>query len=296
MKTKNEELIKRLDVAAGSAAKRRLARFLARPIKLAYPKLLSIAHLTVEKQATTFWGDLMSVQLPELISIKIWRYGYFDEDVCRYLLHVLQPGMTFVDVGAHFGFFTLLAASLVGDAGRVLSFEPTPYTFSQLEKNTTGRRNIELVNCAAFDSETQLALRDFGIEFSAYNSAFGMRQDAEHRRPVSREFQVSARRADDVVNERHFDAVHLIKIDAESSELKVLQGLTETLQRHRPKVILETGDFELEGVPKTEQIIGWLRELGYWPHEVGRDGLLQPAESASFNYVGRNFLFIPQTC
>jgi FkbM family methyltransferase len=203
--------------------------------------------------------------------------------------------MTFVDVGAHFGFFTLLAASLVGDAGRVLSFEPTPYTFGRLGKNTGGRRNIELVNCAAFDCETQLTLRDFGVEFSAYNSAFGMRQDAEHRRPASREFQVAARRADEVIKEKQFAAVHLIKIDAESSELKVLQGLTETLQRWRPSVILETGDFELEGVPKTEQIIGWLREFGYRPHEISPDGSLQPAQSASFNYIGRNLLLVPQS-
>jgi FkbM family methyltransferase len=290
---KNEEMLRRLDAAAGLAAKSRLARIIDHPIKLAYPKLLSLAHSTVETRAITFWGDQMHVHLPELISIKIWRYGYFDEDVCRYLLHVLRPGMTFVDIGAHFGFFTLLGSSLVGEGGCVLSFEPTPYTFGQLEKNTVDKSNVELMNCAAFDCQTQLTLRDFGIEFSAYNSAFGMRQDIDHRRPVNKEFQVMARRADDVINERELDAVHLIKIDAESSEMKVLLGLTETLRRHRPKIILETGDFELDGVPKTEQIVAWLQQLGYAPYEVKANGSVGPAKHSRFNNIGGNLLFIP---
>jgi precorrin-6B methylase 2 len=38
----------------------------------------------------------------------------------------LRPGMTFVDVGANKGDFTLLAARLTGKAGRVISIEPEP--------------------------------------------------------------------------------------------------------------------------------------------------------------------------
>lgn len=284
-------LADQLTAAAKVMAKGRLARTLSLPRKMILPKLMQLAGRTTEVTAATFWGEPIRVVLPELISMTIWRYGFFEEDVCRFLLRVLRPGMNFVDIGAHFGFFSRLGSFLVGEKGRVLSFEPTPRTFQQLARNTSGRTNITLHNCAAFSRETQLRLRDFGVEYSAFNSAFGMREDDALPQRAGVEFQTRARKADDVIRESRLPAVHLIKIDAESSELHVLQGLAETLRRDRPRIILETGDFGLEGVPKTDDLIGWLREFGYQPFEIGRDNILRPALAKEFDFVGGNLLF-----
>ena len=287
---KRTRLAERLTAAANAMAESRVSRTLSRPRKMIYPKMLQWSGDTAEVTAMTFWGEPMLVVLPELISMTIWRYGFFEEDVCRFLLHSLRPGMNFVDIGAHFGFFTRLGSELVGDSGRVLSFEPTPNTFSQLMRNTVGNENVLLHNCAAFSSETELTLRDFGLQYSAFNSAFGMR-DGEAQRVTAREFQARARKADDVIREAGLQTVHLVKIDAESSELHVLQGLAETIRKDHPKIILETGDFGLEGVPKTDDLIGWLREFGYEPFEIGRDNVLRPAAKKKFDFVGSNLLF-----
>ncbi len=284
-------LAEQLTAAAQLMAKGRLARALRLPRKMILPKLMQLAGRTNEVTARTFWGEPIRVVLPELISMTIWRYGFFEEDVCRFLLHTLRPGMNFVDIGAHFGFFSLLGSFLVGEQGRVLSFEPTPRTFQQLTRNTAERRNVTLHNCAAFNQETQLTLRDFGLEYSAFNSAFGMREDDSLPQRAGVEFQARARKADDVIRESRLTKVDLIKIDAESSELQVLQGLTETLRRDRPRIILETGDFGLDGVAKTDDLIGWLREFGYKPFEIGRDNVLRPATAKKFDFVGGNLLF-----
>lgn len=290
LNAKHTRLAERLTIAANAIARGRFRRTLSRPRKMIFPKLLQWRKNTMEVTAMTFWGEPMLVVLPELISMTIWRYGFFEEDVCRFMLRVLQPGMNFVDIGAHFGFFTRLGSELVGDAGRVVSLEPTPLTFSQLIRNTVGCDNVLIQNCAAFSSETQLALLDFGMEYSAFNSAFGMRE-TESDSPPGREFQARARRADDVIRESGLQTVDLIKIDAESSELHVLEGLTETIQRDHPRIILETGDFDLEGVPKTDEMIGWLRAHGYRPFEIGRDNVLRPATKRKFDFVGGNLLF-----
>lgn len=287
----NALLANRLTIAARLRARGRAARTLATPRRMIYPKLMQLLGGSTEVAAETFWGERLQVILPELLSTTIWRYGFFEEDVCRFMLHVLRSGMTFIDIGAHFGFFTRLGAFLVGDGGRVLSFEPTPNTYRQLSRNAAGRSNIELHNCAAFSRATQLALHDFGLEYSAFNSAFGMRKDDAQNTRAAVEFKAVARRADDVICESGCEVVHLIKIDAESSELHVLEGLETTLRRDRPRIILETGDFALDGVPKTAQLIAWLRDFGYAPFEIGRDNRLRPAQTKTFDFVGGNLLF-----
>ena len=64
----------------------------------------------------TFWGGRHSGVLPEATSTLVYRWGFFDPPVARTLLTTLDQGMVFVDVGAHFGFFSLLASELVGAA------------------------------------------------------------------------------------------------------------------------------------------------------------------------------------
>jgi hypothetical protein len=102
---------------AGAARWRRWSR---QPLRQAVPRLAVLSGTSIETVATTFWGESMRVLLPEQVSTRIWRYGFFEEDVCRFLLRFLRAGDTFVDVGAHFGFFTRLGAALTGAAGRVL--------------------------------------------------------------------------------------------------------------------------------------------------------------------------------
>jgi hypothetical protein len=120
---RRQDLINKLSSAVYRARRDRLKRLVANPWKMIYPKLLTIIHKTREVKARTFWGEEMHVWLPENVSKSIWRYGFFEEDVCLYMLYHLEEGMTFIDIGAHIGFFTLLGSHLVGKKGNVLSFE-----------------------------------------------------------------------------------------------------------------------------------------------------------------------------
>ena len=58
--------------------------------------------------------------------------GEFEPGLRRLLERVLEPGMVFLDVGAHLGLHTLAAARRVGNSGHVFSFEPTPVTYKLL--------------------------------------------------------------------------------------------------------------------------------------------------------------------
>ncbi len=58
-----------------------------------------------------------------------------EPETARLFKEVIRPGDTVVDIGANVGFFSLLAARLVGTAGRVYAFEPEPQNFALLTKN-----------------------------------------------------------------------------------------------------------------------------------------------------------------
>jgi len=287
----HRELAKKLLSAVQRSKGAGMTRLLTQTSKMLYLKWIRMAHKTFEIEVPTFWGEKMAVILPEVVSTSIWRYGYFEDEVCLFMLRQLQEGMTFIDIGAHFGFFTLLGARLVGPRGQVLSIEPVPYTFQQLQKNTHGHFNVRAYNVAAFDRSTEIDLYDFGLEGCAYNSVYGLRTKkgdfTSDRRIVARAMKV-----DDLIHEKKYDDVNLIKIDAESSEMHVLNGLVKTLKTYKPHVIIEVGDFGIQGAERSSTIVEWLQEKGYSPYGVENGAILKHKKKEWYEYG--NILFVPE--
>src|SRR4051794_29288953 len=98
-------------------------------------KGLLLKALTPEnrKVRAQIFGYEMALDLSDEIQRNIYL-GTFEPHETALLIKYLEPGMTILDVGANVGYFTALAASRVGDNGKVYSLEPSPYVFSQLEK------------------------------------------------------------------------------------------------------------------------------------------------------------------
>ena len=117
-----------------------------------------------------FFGADMTVVLPEVISEAIYTYGMFDPTVTWMALKAVRAGDIVFDVGAHFGYFSLLFAHLAGPQGRVIAFEPTPSTFAILETNARRSDRIEPVNNAAGDVAAEIEIADFGLKYSAWNT------------------------------------------------------------------------------------------------------------------------------
>ena len=82
--------------------------------------------------SATIFGYRVRLDLAEAMQREIYM-GTFEPDEAAMLQGVLKPGMTFVDVGANVGFFTLMAARAVGPGGHVHAVEPGPYAHRRLE-------------------------------------------------------------------------------------------------------------------------------------------------------------------
>jgi FkbM family methyltransferase len=203
---------------------------------------------------------------------------YKDEDNERKAVErLLLPGQTFLDIGAHHGFYTLLASRIVGATGMVLSFEPSPNSFAVLEyhvqinKQDTGIENVCLWQAAAAAAEGSAAFYVVEEGDTGRNSL----------RPVADcacvEITVPTVYIPNLLRDISAGKVDFVKLDAEGAELIILEALRDTLIADTPIVLVELRQFctQCWGYNALE-IYDYLVDLGYEFFTADRDGLLIP--------------------
>jgi len=267
----------------------RFERVITHPVKTCYPRFLESVNLGHRLTTKTFWGGNIEVVLPEKVSTHIWRYGFFEKDVSLFLLGYLQEEMSYLDIGAHFGFFTMLGSHLVGETGRVLAFEPTPTTYQQLLRNVGERTNVETYNYAILDSDSEVIIKDYGLTYCAWNS-LSQPRGKTGRLKTKNHITVQAKHIDGFIGKD--SDIHLVKIDAESTEMSVLRGMARTLETQRPILIIEVGDFESDDEPTSRRIVNWLQAVGYSPYELNNGNVMKHKPKEHYDYG--NLLFIAE--
>jgi FkbM family methyltransferase len=254
---RNEELLKLLEERERRNSRERNF-YIAEPVKV---------------KAYTFWGDTITVMLPETVSGQIVADSYFEKHETVTLLNLLRPGMTFFDVGAHVGYFSLLASHLVGESGQVHSFEPTPRTFRLLAENAKRHANITVNNLAVYSHSDEMVFNDFGAMGFAFNSFFPARVPGGRAVPEVKH-RIQTISIDEYVKKTDVQP-DVIKIDAESAEYQIIEGMKNTLKSWRPFFMIEVGDLDLPGVRPCAEIIDFACRQGYEPLMYS-DGELKP--------------------
>jgi len=291
----NEKLLDQLKRHAARSRGGALEKVMRAPARLVYSKLLEkqcIRNNTAKKVKTpTFWGGEMTVVFPEAISCFLYRYGFFEENLTAIVLDHLKPGSVFFDIGTHFGYFSLLASHLTGEQGRVHSFEPTPSTFEICSANLAHRPNVILNNMAVWSESATLSFKDYGVRFSAFNSIYGAKIAEEKAQgAVAREIDIRAESLDRYI-EASGARPDFIKIDAESAEYDILQGMERTLTQIRPAITVEVGDIRGGDFIDSREAVEHLLKYGYRAYQR-QDGRLVPHQPLQ-EYRYDNLLFLP---
>jgi FkbM family methyltransferase len=191
----------------------------------------------------------------QVITPAVRDTGVWDPDDGEALRRSLRPGMVVVDVGAHVGYFVLLAARAVGPAGKVIAVEPDPDNFRLLEANVARSpyRTISTVHAAAWDRAGTVRLALSGSNSGDHRVGL----DEPERRSVT----VPAVTLDELLSE---ESVDLILLDTQGSERTVLEGARACIARSRPLLQAEfwpDGIRALHGDPAA--MVRFYRELGY---------------------------------
>jgi FkbM family methyltransferase len=163
-------------------------------------------------------------------------YDGFETDEINFIKKELKIGDIFIDIGANIGLFTLIASNAVGENGKVISFEPSPITFSRLKENfqLNGVKNVDARNIGLSDKIGCLNFYVSNNGYDAWNS-FAMSKDDKLLDMI----QVNVSTLDIELNEIDKKLIKLIKLDVEGWEKYVLNGGIELLKNYSPTLMVE---------------------------------------------------------
>jgi FkbM family methyltransferase len=196
-----------------------------------------------------------------------WRGLDYYEPITRELLQrLLRPGDTFLDLGAHIGFFSLSVGLSVSGL-KIIAFEPNPKNFRILEANAAAN-HLENILCeplAISDSEGTAVLYLTESDMSA-----SLMKDfqAEDTRQIGN-IEVRATTLDNYLRHRNIDGPLVIKVDIEGHEPAFFRGVTATLATQKPDIILEVL-YDQDPV-----LISWLKSLGYHFYPITDEGFIE---------------------
>lgn len=154
--------------------------------------------------------------------------GVWEEFETELFKKRVKKGMTVVDIGANWGWYTLIAAKLVGEKGKVYAFEPEPYNYDLLVKNIeiNGYDNVIPVQKAVSNKVGTVKL--FLMPDLAGGHTIYIFNHSLQRKFV----EVETITLDEFFRDRN-DKIAVIKMDAEGAEFAILQGMCEILGKNK---------------------------------------------------------------
>ena len=153
----------------------------------------------------------------------------YEPETFKFLQTHLKKGATFLDIGAHIGLFSVVAARIVGESGKVFSFEPTPFTRNVLTEVVRLNSCSEVAEIRGEAVSAQSGKTTFFDTGDTISNANSLVKTARSRN----EIEVSLISVDEFVSERNL-TVDCLKIDVEGAELDVLRGAKNTFLEMRP--------------------------------------------------------------
>jgi FkbM family methyltransferase len=211
-------------------------------------------------------GPLLLPASDRMIAVALERDGVWEPEEGTVLRRLTRKGMTVLDVGAHCGYFTLLFSELVGPEGRVLAVEADPGNHALLEANleANGAANVSTVQGAAWSAGGETLPFTLCPENTGDHRSYSWESDREV-------VEVESVAIDDLTRDQ--GPVDLVKLDTQGTEHRAVEGMSETIERDRPTLVVEfwpLGIRELGDRP--EDVIELYRSLGFEIEAVGATG------------------------
>lgn len=186
------------------------------------------------------------------INLGCWL-GTYEHEKQSLFAETVTEGAVVYDIGAHVGFYTLLASAIVGQRGKVVAFEPLPRNLYYLNKH------LLLNNCENVKVVEAAVAEESGTAFFTEGSSSSM-----GRLSLAGKIEIPKVALDDLVLSGRISPPEYIKIDVEGAELLVLAGAKKTLRDFAPVIFLST-----HGVDIHRQCIEFLKSTEYQLRGMG---------------------------
>ena len=219
-------------------------------------------------------GLRMRVDMSDVVGSVLATSGVWEPYVVSALARTLSPGDVCVDVGAHVGYHSLVAAKLVGPTGHVYALEPSTDTYRDLcanvELNALSNVTALAVAAGASDGYGSLVASELDNVGRTSIQRIGRDYAVEPSAPA----RVEIRALRSVLDPAHMDRLRLVKIDVEGFETEVLRGLERLFaEGARTSVIVELHpDAAKSAIPVIARLVA---SYGLGMYELARNPHLE---------------------
>ena len=167
-----------------------------------------------------------------------YALGTNEPPVQNALAACLKPGDVFYDIGANVGFFTIIGAKLVGNAGHVYAFEPVPANAALVRRNA---QLNQFSNITVFEQAVSASSGKAELLVAHYSGGSTL-SVADTPPDLKDRMMVDIVAIDDLITQKAILPPTMIKIDVEGAELEALRGMTETIKTYQPIILYEIDD------------------------------------------------------
>jgi FkbM family methyltransferase len=228
-----------------------------RPLELALflKWALRVKRIEADAQGIKLWVDPASN-----FGKRILREGNYEAELTSAFRELLSPGQTFVDVGANEGWFSMLAAKLVGASGRVLACEPQERLWPVITKNIflNAYANVQLLPYAVSEEQGEAVIN----LYPSLNT--GSSNISNTKRRWETQQRIKLLPLTNLLASLQGGNVDLLKVDVEGFEHKVLLSAGEHLGSTIKRLVVELHPAQLDALGSSErQVVALLESRGY---------------------------------
>jgi FkbM family methyltransferase len=205
--------------------------------------------------------------------------GRTEAELVAWLCANVNPGETWLDIGAHYGYISLALSLLTGPSGRVYAFEPMLATAGFLNQTRAANR-LDHLTILPFALGTSPAFNIIKLPVTRGMADSTLRQPAEFEALL----EVGLDRIWSEISDGN--SISGVKIDVQGMELDVLTGMQNLLTSHKPKLLIEFHS----GVDRS-LIVTFLAACGYLRPGFELSANM-PVDGPSY-LDNRTYLFLP---
>jgi FkbM family methyltransferase len=226
-------------------------------------KIEAMFRALLKPHISTVHHDIrMELDPEEWLQTDLRAFGRLEPRTTGLFERILRPGDAYVDVGAHVGYHSLVAARLVGAGGRIFSIDPQPYNCAKILTNAelNGFTNITVVAAAVDQAGGFTSLKNQTRQDKARLTLAGPGVN-----DGALTFVVPRITLRWLIETYMLRPVNLLKIDVEGFELEALKGAGDAIRT------IENIVFEVlpgEDADKTRAIERMLKDFGFQTFDV----------------------------
>lgn len=234
-------------------------------------------------QIQTLEGIKIQLPLNDVLTLGIGHLGVVNRNETAVCKKILKKGDIVIDVGTYIdGWYSLLAAKLVGGEGQVYAFEPHPLYYKLLENNIklNSITNITAIKRGVSDRVGTFNFYEGGIGSSLIKSHVEDVTGKIKGKNYGRAIKIKTTTLNKFVKDKQIKRIALIKIDVEGADMKVLKGAINILKgADGPNFIVEVVDQYLQRAGSSrEELLNYMDNFGYKPYYFTQFGLKPYAE------------------